>query len=143
VNSEARSRNVRRGRWAEWLCQCVFMVTGWRVLGHSYRNKRGSRAGEIDLIARRGSVLAFIEVKARSDLVGGLNAVSSAQMARIARGAEAYMAAHADTADCDVRFDVMVVRPRRWPRRYADAWRPTENRRRSVGQLTLFAVWLV
>ena len=110
----ARKDKVRaalRGRWAEWLCWCVLVMSGWRVLEHGYRAKRGTGAGEIDLIARRGSVLAFIEVKARKDLESGFSAVSSVQQARIVRGAEAYMAVHTAHTACHMRFDVMVVRP--------------------------------
>lgn len=99
------------------------MATGWSVLHQGYSGARGSGAGEIDLIAKRGRTLAFIEVKTRPTLAAGLEAVSPTQQARITRGAEQFLAAQPALSDCDVRFDVMVVRPWRWPKRYPEAWR--------------------
>ena len=120
-----RIQAVKRGRWAEWLCVCVVVLSGWRVLVRGMRRKRGTGVGEVDLVACRGHVLAFIEVKARPTLDRGLTAVSQEQRTRIARGAEVFIAAHGEFADYDVRFDVMVVRPWRWPTRVIDAWRPS------------------
>ncbi len=51
-----------RGRWAEMLCLAHLWLTGWRVLAYRLLAKRGSGLGEIDIVARRGRVLAFIEV---------------------------------------------------------------------------------
>ncbi len=59
------AESFRRGLWAETLCLWALRLKGYRILARRYR----SPAGEIDLIARRGSVLAAVEVKARADHV--------------------------------------------------------------------------
>lgn len=124
MTQHRREQAQRRGRWGEYLCRLALALTGWTVLQHGFSGKRGSGAGEIDLIAKRGQTLAFIEVKARPDLTSGLEAVSDSQQTRIMRGAEQFLAVHPDLADHTLRFDVMVVRPWRWPKRIPDAWRP-------------------
>ena len=115
----------KRGRWGEWRCRLALTLTGWSILHHGYRSRSGSGAGEIDLIARRGRVLAFIEVKTRPDIQHGLEAVSVTQQSRIARGAERFLTRHPSLATLDLRFDVMVVRPWRWPVHFADVWQLT------------------
>ncbi len=119
-----RAAAERRGRWAERLSCWALRLNGWRVLDTRWRSPRGSGAGELDIIAARGRTLAFIEVKARETATQAMEAVSADQQTRIARGAEAYLAAHSQYAGYAIRFDVMIVRPWRWPRRIADAWRP-------------------
>ena len=113
----------RRGRVAELLCVVRLWFTGWRVLARRRTMPRGSGAGEIDIIARRGDTLAFIEVKARTSDSIALESVSPFQRESLARAAEAFLARRSDLAACDVRFDVMTVAGW-WPRRVADAWRP-------------------
>ena len=99
-------------------------MSGWRVLEYGYRSKRDAGAGEIDLIAMRGNILAFIEVKARHSMESDLNAAAPKQQHRITRGAEVYIGSHPYLANHNPGFDVMIVQPWRWPRRIADAWRP-------------------
>ena len=79
---------------------------------------------EIDLLARRGSVLVAAEVKLRPSLRAGAEAVTPRQRRRIARAVEAYIARHPDLAALNVRFDVVLVVPWHWPHHIMDAWRP-------------------
>lgn len=109
----------RRGRRAELLCLISLRCRLYRILARRYR----VAAGEIDLIARRGRVLAAIEVKARPDAATGNAAVLGRQRRRIARALEHFLATRPDLAALDTRFDVMVVVPRHWPRHLPDAWR--------------------
>ena len=69
---EKRKRAERRGRWSEWVAAVFLMMKGYRILSLRYR----VRAGEIDIIARRGDVVAFVEVKARRDLMAAIDAVT-------------------------------------------------------------------
>jgi len=124
TDETARLAAERRGRSAERLARWSLWLSGWRVLAHQARGRRGSGVGEIDIIASQGRALAFIEVKARETSEAGLEAISADQRARIVRGAEAFVAAHPQYADFDMRFDVITVQPWRWPKRFADAWRP-------------------
>ena len=118
-----RRRARTRGRWAETVCVWWLRLTGWRVLAHGYVTGRGSGAGEVDIVARRGTVLAFVEVKARADHDSALAAVSARQRRRIHRAAQGWLKRHPQHGDSVVRFDVMVVLPWRPPRRLIDAWR--------------------
>lgn len=120
-----RHRAERWGRWAEVLCIIRLRLTGWRILSQRRAGLRGTGVGEIDIIARRGRVLAFIEVKARPTRDAGLEAVTSHQQQRIARAARHFLAGRADLGTLDARFDVMVVGPGWIPYHLADAWRPS------------------
>jgi putative endonuclease len=115
----ARRRAQRRGRLAEWLCLWHLRVRGWRIIAHGWR----CPSGEIDILARRGKVLAVIEVKSRSELIVAASALAPRQRRRIARAAEAFLTQRADLADLDLRFDVMLVAPLRLPRHWHGAWR--------------------
>ncbi len=114
-----RRRAWRRGHWAEQACAFSLALRGYRVLARRLRYP----VGEIDLLARRGGTLAVIEVKARRDAVSALEAVTPRQRQRIARAAEWLLAERPALAGLQVRFDVMLVTPWRWPRHLTDAWR--------------------
>ena len=79
--------------------------------------------GEIDIVARRGGVLAVVEVKGRGDLVTAADSLSAHQRRRITRAAEAFVKARPGCAALDLRFDLMLVRPWGLPRHLAGAWR--------------------
>ena len=116
----ARLRAYRFGLRAETLCVWWLRARGYRVLARRFN----ARVGEIDIIARRGSLLAMIEVKARRGDDMALAAPTMRQRRRIARAAEAFIAGSRHLAGCDIRFDLMVARPWRLPRHIRDAWRP-------------------
>ena len=114
----------RRGRIAEAICVAVLRLTGWRIIARRMKGKAGTGLGEIDIIAKRGRTVAFIEVKARADHDTARESVTAAQRERIARSAQLFLARNAACAECDARFDVMSLGRRLWPRRIVDAWRP-------------------
>ncbi|MBM3583976.1 MAG: YraN family protein [Alphaproteobacteria bacterium] len=117
-----RARRVAaeaRGRRGERLAALRLGLAGYTILARREKNP----FGEIDLIARRGRVVVFVEVKAHA-AVGPNGPVGARQQARIARAAEAFLARRRDLAGLDVRFDLVVVAPWRWPRHVMDAWRP-------------------
>lgn len=110
----------KRGRLAERLAAWSCRLRGFRVIAERYRTP----LGEIDLVLRRGSLLVVAEVKARGTVDQALHALRPQQQARLARAAEIFLGDHPVHAACAVRFDLIAVRPRRWPRQIADAWRP-------------------
>lgn len=114
-----RSRAQRRGRLAEFLCRWHLRLRGWQIVAADWR----CPAGEIDILARRGGVLAVIEVKTRRDLASAAGAVLPRQRRRITRAASAFLLARPDLAELALRFDVMLVMPLRPPRHLPDAWR--------------------
>ena len=120
-DNRARHRQAeRRGRAAEWLCLWHLRLRGWHVLARQWR----CPSGEIDILARRGDVLAVIEVKRRGDIGAAAAAVSLRQRRRIARAAEAYLNTRPDLAGLALRFDLMLVGPRLLPLHWRGAWRP-------------------
>ena len=114
-----RRRRYRLGRHAELLCAWYLRLRGWRILARRYR----SPVGEIDIIARRGGMIVFVEVKARHDRELALESVTERQRRRVRRAAEAFVGAHPSLATLDFRFDVMVVSPWSLPYHVIDAWR--------------------
>lgn len=115
-----RRRQARnRGRIAEWLCLWHLRLRAWRIVARGWR----CPSGEIDLIARRGRVLAVIEVKARSQTGAAAEALLPRQRRRIARAAEAFLLSRPDLAELDLRFDLMLVTGSRLPRHLPAAWR--------------------
>ena len=121
-----RQRAQRRGRVAEWLCLWHLRLRGWRILARGWRIlARGWRcpAGEIDILARRGKVLAVIEVKSRGEIATAAAALAPRQRRRINRAAEAFLLQRSDLAGLDLRFDLMLVAPLRLPRHWRGAWR--------------------
>jgi len=114
-----RQRAQRRGRAAEWLCLWHLRVRGWRILARGWR----CSAGEIDIVARRGKVLAVIEVKSRGEFAAAATALAPRQRRRIARAAESFLLQRSDLVGLDLRFDLMLVTPRRLPRHWPGAWR--------------------
>ncbi len=117
-NIVQRRRAERRGRRAEWLCLWHLRLRGWRIVARGWR----CPAGEIDIIARRGRVLAIIEVKSRGDIAVAATALAPRQRRRIARAAEAFLGTRPDLAGLDLRFDVMLVARRSLPRHWPGAW---------------------
>jgi len=116
--AEARSRDAR-GRHAETLCAWHLRLGGWRILARRFR----SPTGEIDIVAKRGRRVVFIEVKARADAGTAAESLSARQRQRIFRAAEHFLKLHPEHAGAELRFDVMLVAPWRLPVRLADAWR--------------------
>jgi putative endonuclease len=117
--SAAERRAAERlGRWAEAWCRLALRLRGYRVLATRCRTP----AGEIDIVAERAGVLAIVEVKARDTLDLALAAVGAEQRRRLARAALLFVAARPRLAGHAVRFDLMHVCPRAWPRHLENAW---------------------
>jgi putative endonuclease len=92
-------------------------LRGWRIVARGWR----CPSGEIDILARRGGVLAAIEVKSRRQFDTAASAPR--QRRRITRAAEAFLLSRPDLAALDLRFDLMLVAPFRLPRHWPSAWR--------------------
>lgn len=121
----SRDRDQKRqawrfGRWAEAWAALSVRCRGYRILARRFK----CPVGEIDIVARRGNVLGFMEVKARGDLATAAESLRPHQTRRIARAAEVFLMHRPEWADCDIRFDLILVRPWRLPVHVEDAWRP-------------------
>lgn len=114
-----RRRREKRGRAAEARAAWALRLKGYRIEARRVRTP----AGEIDLVARRGDVVVFVEVKARQSLAQAADSVTAGQRRRILRAAGHYMAGRPDLAGLTQRFDVVLVAPRKWPHHVITAWR--------------------
>jgi len=119
--SPKRRAAFRRGMSAETRAVVLLLVKGYRILARRWQ----SPVGEIDIVARRRRVLVFIEVKARARLDAAAEAVSQRQQRRIAAAATAWLAGHPEDAAREIRFDAVLVTPRRWPRHIRAAFDAT------------------
>lgn len=99
---------------AWWLRLC-----GWRILAQRVKVK----VGEVDVIARKGRTVAFIEVKWRREAASLGEAIDAHRLRRVARAAEMLAPCYAKAGD-DVRIDVILMAPGKWPHRIANAWQP-------------------
>lgn len=113
------ARTERFGRIAETVSLAMLRLKGYRVIERRFR----SPAGEIDLIVRRGRVVAYVEVKARRDVASAAAAIGTDQRRRIRRAAEHFLKGRPDLAGFEHRFDAMLVTPWDLPTHIENAWR--------------------
>ncbi len=109
---------ARRGRGlrAEGLALLALMLRGYRPVARNLKTP----VGEIDLVVRRGRVLAVVEVKTRGTLADAAASIRPEQQARIRRSAEWLLNRRPDLAHLTIRFDAVLVLPRRWPKHLVD-----------------------
>lgn len=102
----------KSGHAAEWAAAGLLMVKGYQILG--FRLK--TRGGEIDILARRGRVLAVVEVKRRSTAQAAIEALKPAQRQRLAAAGEAVRRNRPALQALDLRIDIVALAPGRFPR---------------------------
>jgi putative endonuclease len=102
----------RIGLSAESRAAALLVAKGYRIVSRRFR----SPVGEVDIIARRGRTLIFVEVKARSTLDGAAESLLPRQQRRIAAAAAAWLAKCPDDIESHIRFDAILVAPGRIPR---------------------------
>jgi putative endonuclease len=110
--SPARVAAFRTGLSAESRAAAFLIAKGYRILAKRFRTPHG----EIDLVAKKRNLLAFIEVKARASLDEAAYAVTPRQQARIIDAAQGWLVAHPEHAEFDLRFDAILIAPRHLPR---------------------------
>lgn len=95
------------GLIAEWRARIYLRCHGFRILKSRYVTGRYTGRAEIDLIASRGNLIIFVEVKQRPTLDAACNAVTPTQIRRLRRAAETYLMSRKWTGDA--RFDIIAV----------------------------------
>jgi len=109
--AEMRGRDgERRAAWWLWL-------RGWKILDRRVRTP----AGEVDLVVRKGNLIAFVEVKTRRTAAELDFAIDQFRLARVAAAAEVLMPRYAGPGD-DIRVDVILIAPKTLPRHIENAW---------------------
>lgn len=117
--ASARRRSAeRRGRLAERLAAAAYLLRGYQILARRFR----APGGEIDLVARKGRLLAFVEVKLRASADDAVLAVTPASRRRFEAAAASFIAHRPQLAEFMVRYDIAAVAG--WSvRLLRDAWR--------------------
>ena len=114
MNREAAEK---RGREAETLACWYLRLHGWRILAQRARVP----GGEVDIVARRRRILAFVEVKARATDEAAAFALDEWRLRRVVVAAERLAPRYMRGGD-DVRIDAIFIVPRRWPRHLTNVW---------------------
>ena len=112
-----RQAAERRGRGAETMACWYLRLHGWHILARRAR----VNGGEVDIIARRGRMVAFVEVKARASKEASGFALDEWRLRRVVTAAERLAPRYMRPGD-DVRIDAIFIVPRRWPRHLANIW---------------------
>ena len=90
---------------------------GWRILARRARVP----GGEVDIVARRGRTLAFVEVKARSSEEAAAFSLDAWRLRRVVVAAERLAPRYLSPGD-DLRIDAVFIVPGRLPRHVANIW---------------------
>jgi len=117
--ADARRRRAERsGRRAEFLASAAYILRGYQIIDRRFRAPQG----EIDLIVRRGRLIAFVEVKLRADVDAAILAVTPAGRRRLERAAGNFLSLRPQFVEFAVRYDIAAVAGWR-VFILADAWR--------------------
>jgi putative endonuclease len=110
-DSEARRARHLGGLRAETIATLWLRCKLYTILARRYR----LRGGEIDIVARRGRTIAFVEVKARATLEEAMVSITEAKRRRLSRAAAHWLASNPWAADHVLRADAVFIAPRRLP----------------------------
>jgi putative endonuclease len=116
--AQAKWRAHRLGLRAEWLAAAFLIAKGYRILARKFV----VAGGEIDLIARRGDTIAFIEVKARRGFDEALIAIDQIKRRRIARAARIWVTRNPAAMQATLRGDAVLIAPLSLPRHIVGAF---------------------
>lgn len=109
----------KAGRKGELRAAAWMTLKGWQILGRRVKTPRG----EIDLIAKRGGVIAFVEVKWRKRREDLDHAIDAYRLQRVAAAVECVAHEYAQQGE-DIRIDVILLAPGAMPRHIVNAWQP-------------------
>ncbi|MGV2101525.1 YraN family protein [Rhizobium sp. 21-4511-3d] len=116
--SVSRQKALRRGHFSEYVAALYLLMKGYRIAAFRYRTK----LGEVDIIARKGDLAVFVEVKARRDERVAVDAVSYAAQKRIRDASDLWLARQANSHLLSQRYDIVAVLPGRLPRHFPNAF---------------------
>jgi len=116
--SHRRQKAQRYGVWTEQLAAIALRLKGYRILARNFKTKEG----EIDIIARKGDLVAIIEVKARKEISQSIDAVGYHNQQRIHAASDVWLSSRKDAHLLSFRYDIIAVQPWRWPTHFEDAF---------------------
>jgi putative endonuclease len=117
-NADQRRKALRRGSLSEYLAALSLILRGYRIVAMRYRVK----SGEIDIIARKGDLVSFIEVKARRTTEASVFAVNAQTQSRIRNASLSWLKSRPDAGRLSLSYDIIAVQPWRWPVHFRDAF---------------------
>lgn len=113
-----RRRAERRGHVAEYLAALYLLLKGYKILAFRQR----TRLGEIDIVARKKTLILFVEVKARAREGDAIDAVGYDTQRRIRAASDIWLSRRRDAHLLSCRYDIIAVLPWRLPRHFPDAF---------------------
>ncbi len=116
--SHDRRKALMRGRLSEYYAAIYLLLNGYRIKAMRFRTK----SGEIDIVARKGDLVAFVEVKARRSAGDAIFAVDPTSQRRIRNASLAWIARQPDAALLTYRYDIIAVTPWSRPRHFHDSF---------------------
>ena len=123
MNRQQTGKKAREnGYKAERFAALFLQLKGYKILERNFKPPRGSGAGEIDIIACKNDVLVFVVVKRRPTLETAAETVNRTVQTRRIRGAEYFIATHPELSDKEMRFDVILISPNRFPEHIRNAF---------------------
>jgi putative endonuclease len=114
-----RRKREAAGRRAETAAALWLQLKGYRILDRRARMP----ACEIDLVARKGGMLVFVEVKARRTQDMALESVTPQLRKRLEQAANQWVSRRRGLQQHLWRFDIVMLAPGKLPRHMRDAWR--------------------
>lgn len=118
VAKKKKQRAYKRGQSAEYIAAFYLLCKGYRILSLRFKTP----IGEIDIVAKRGNLIAFIEVKARSTKRDAVDAVSFQSQYRIRSASEIWLARYDQSRKYSYRYDIIALQPLRLPQHLIDAF---------------------
>ncbi len=115
--ADQRATAEAQGRRGEWLAAWYLRLRGWRIVAQRLR----AAGGEVDIIARRGATVAFVEVKWRQRSADLDLAIDRTRLRRVAMAARQLAPRYVRAGD-DMRIDALLLAPGRWPRHLVNIW---------------------
>lgn len=113
-----RSRAFQTGLSAESRAASYLVTKGFRIIARRCRTP----VGEVDIVALRGNLMIFVEVKARDKLDDAAYAITPRQQQRIVAAAEFWLGQHRGHEKMDMRFDAILIAPNQPPRHIISAF---------------------
>ena len=118
-----KKTNYKTGHFAEKIGLWYLRLKGYHCLARNHITGKGTGAGEIDLIMKKGETLVFVEVKKRKNLTTAAEAITSKNQQRTARAAEVFIKTHPNLKYNSIRFDAIIFDSSFIPHHIKDAWR--------------------
>lgn len=116
IKSKRGQKNWYQGKIAEWIAQCLLRLKGYTLIHKRYKTP----LGEIDIIAQRGKLLLFVEVKKRFSLTQSAESITYAQQSRICRAASLFL--KKTPFHGQKRFDILLLNRFYFPKHIKGAW---------------------